>query len=64
MTIKDQEKNTIPVIFLDYHISKKCVNLLESYGEICVKCGKCGRKFNNQGGLINPNLTAVFLKNK
>ena len=24
-------------------VSKNCKNLSESYGEICVKCNKCGR---------------------
>lgn len=30
--------------FLDYAPSKNCCND-KSYGEVCVKCGKCGRKF-------------------
>lgn len=28
---------------IDNAVSKNCKNLSESYGEICVKCNKCGR---------------------
>ena len=49
---KKQMKNII--IHLDYGVSEKCQNLKESYGEICVKCGKCGRNFFN----------GVLVKNK
>jgi hypothetical protein len=28
---------------IDYAILPECQNLSESYGEICVKCNKCGR---------------------
>lgn len=37
-----REKET-PKLFIDYAVSKNCKNLSESYGEICVKCNKCGR---------------------
>lgn len=30
----------------DSRISKRCQNV-ESYGVICIKCGRCGRKFDN-----------------
>ena len=30
-------------LFIDNVVSKNCKNLSESYGEICVKCNKCGR---------------------
>ena len=33
-------------IHIDYMTSKECVNP-ESYFSICVKCGQCGRKFEN-----------------
>ena len=33
---------------IDYAVSDNCENLEQSYGEICVKCGKCGRVFNGQ----------------
>lgn len=38
-------------IRVDYAISKNCKNLLESYGEICVKCNKCHR--------FNPNWCCI-----
>ena len=28
---------------IDYGVTDDCQNLEESYGEICVKCNKCGR---------------------
>ena len=31
---------------IDYAPSKECKNT-DTYGCICVKCGKCGRKFEN-----------------
>lgn len=37
-----REKET-PELFIDNAVSKNCKNLSESYGEICVKCNKCGR---------------------
>ena len=43
----DREKET-PKLFIDNAVSKNCKNLSESYGEICVKCNKCGR-FDNIG---------------
>ena len=32
-------------VFVDYTPADDCKND-ESYGEICVKCGKCGREFD------------------
>ena len=34
-------------MFIDYEVAENCENP-DSYGMICVKCGKCGRKFNGQ----------------
>ncbi len=34
-------------IHIDYGVSPNCVNP-DSYGEICVRCGQCGRKFGGQ----------------
>ena len=34
------------MIHLDYQPASNCVNL-DTYGTICVKCGRCGRKFKN-----------------
>lgn len=36
-------------IHIDYGVSPDCENP-DSYGEICVKCGKCGRKFADESG--------------
>jgi len=41
------KKQIKTAVFVDYEVSDNCKNLEESYGEICVKCGKCGRKFKN-----------------
>lgn len=30
-------------IHCDFAVVKDCKNLEDSYGEICVKCNKCGR---------------------
>lgn len=34
-------------MFVDYPVLDSCKNLENSYGEICVKCNKCGR-FNKE----------------
>ena len=36
--------------FVDYAPEENCKNP-DTYGEICVKCGECGRKFDEQGVL-------------
>ncbi len=38
------------IAFLDYRVASNCKNLEDSYGMICVKCQKCGRKF--KGGIM------------
>lgn len=30
-------------IHVDFGVTENCQNLEDSYGEICVKCNKCGR---------------------
>ena len=35
------------MIFADYSALDNCKNLESSYGEICVRCNKCGR-FNKK----------------
>lgn len=56
-----REKET-PELFIDNVVSKNCKNLSESYGEICVKCNKCGRfdkhigKAENKGEWITDDL--------
>lgn len=39
-------------MFVDYAPCEKCTNP-DTYGEICVKCGACGRKFDDKGVLID-----------
>lgn len=41
-------------IHIDYGVSEKCNNP-HSHGEICVKCGECGREFNEKGLCVNIN---------
>lgn len=44
--------NKIRRMFVDYAPSEECTNP-DTYGEICVKCGACGRKFDDKGVLID-----------
>lgn len=37
--------------FIDYEPAENCCNA-DSYGELCVKCEQCGRKFINGELLI------------
>ena len=45
MTLEEALKHA-ENIHMDYGVADNCKNLMESYGEICVKCNKCGR-FDN-----------------
>ena len=45
-------------IHIDYMTSKECVNP-ESYFSICVKCGKCGRKFDEHGFMTDDGGTTT-----
>lgn len=36
-------------IHMSYGVTDDCKNLEESYGEICVKCNKCGRFDKEEG---------------
>lgn len=38
-------------VHLDYTAHDDCANLEDSYGMICVRCGKCGRLFDEHGSL-------------
>lgn len=40
------------MIFVDFWVCEKCQS--EHYG-MCRKCGKCGRKFNEIGFLLNES---------
>ena len=43
-------------LFVEYGVTENCNNLY-SFGELCVKCGDCGRKFTNDGILIKEGET-------
>ena len=43
-------------MFVDYAPCEKCTNP-DTYGMICVKCGACGRKFDDKGVLIDDEVT-------
>ena len=47
------------MMLMDYVCAKECKNTEESFGEICLKCEKCGRKFNDgimiDDGGTHPN---------
>lgn len=45
-------------VHIDYMTSKECVNP-ESYFAVCVKCGQCGRKFDENGIMIDDGGTSV-----
>lgn len=45
---------------IDYRPSNKCKNS-NSYGMICVKCGKCGRKFKD-GVMVDDGSTKQIKK--
>ena len=46
-------------IHIDYGVSEKCNNPA-AHGEICVKCGECGRQFNDAGHCTNINEYPVY----
>ena len=29
--------------FIDFNVTKDCMNLEDSFGEICAQCNRCGR---------------------
>lgn len=41
-------------MMVDYMPSEKCSNP-DTFGMICVKCGECGREFNEAGVCTNIN---------
>lgn len=49
------------MIFVDYDVAENCENP-DSYGMVCVKCGKCGRKFC--GGLLRFEKTEKDIKSR
>jgi len=38
-----KELEILNIAFLDFSVNEDCLNFLDSYGEICVKCNSCGR---------------------
>ena len=46
------------MIFIDYVPAKECKNQEQTYGCICVKCGKCGRVFDN-GIMVDEGVTTI-----
>lgn len=48
----DEIRRTFTDMFVDYAPCEGCTNP-DTYGMICVKCGACGRKFDDKGCLID-----------
>ena len=46
----------IDLLFIDYGVCEECSNP-DTYGVICVKCGECGRIFNDNGFMIDDGGT-------
>ena len=44
------------MLFIDYGVCEECNNP-DTYGMICVKCGECGRIFNDNGFMIEDGGT-------
>ena len=47
------------MIHISYTPLEECENLSETYGMICVQCGKCGREFNNSGIMTDDGSTTT-----
>ena len=41
------------MVLIDYMMAKECKNIEERYSEICYKCGRCGRVFDEDGVMID-----------
>ena len=50
-------------MFIEYGVTENCNNLY-SFGELCVKCGDCGRKFTDDGILIDEDLETIREEDK
>ena len=44
------EDGNVKNLLVDYQVSVDCINS-DSYGAVCVKCGRCGRIFTKDGFL-------------
>lgn len=53
------------MLFIDYAPVKNCKSPMETYGEICIKCNKCGR-FNGKclvcSKVIKPEDEYIFVE--
>ena len=45
-------------VHIDYMVAKECKNP-ESYFAVCVKCGQCGRKFDEHGIMTDDGGTTT-----
>lgn len=45
-------------VHIDYMVAKECENP-DSYGAVCIKCGQCGRKFDEHGLMVDDGGTSV-----
>jgi len=61
--LRDKLKEFQVINFIDYCVSDNCKRLSDTYGEICIKCGECGRKFE-RGVLIKPEQVVVNNKGR
>ena len=47
------------MFFVDYCCAKECCNTENEMHMTCYKCGKCGRKFNDAGIMIDDGGTTL-----
>jgi hypothetical protein len=47
---KLRKNSNVKKLLVDYQVSDECINS-DSYGAVCVKCGRCGRTFAKDGFL-------------
>lgn len=45
-----EKNNNVKNLFVDYQVNDECRNP-NTYGSICLKCGRCGRTFTQDGFL-------------
>lgn len=46
----DGKNSNVKKLLVDYQATDDCINS-DSYGAVCVKCGRCGRTFTKDGFL-------------
>lgn len=47
---KLRKNSNVKKLLVDYQVNDGCINS-DSYGAVCVKCGRCGRTFTKDGFL-------------